>query len=179
MVLEKRYPLNPSLTKWVSIGIDPIELSPVVKINNAALKGPKFTIRDWHEFLSLETAFIIFFKDGCQFGEYKMNSHSIRSIVQNEVLMIGIAYNNYELFLGDKSCFNLFNMKELIHDYLNLLCSLNIGHVVDEKISNGFALEHIKSCLHSDKIEHFAIKEMIQFYPHIITEKINNLFTVF
>lgn len=176
LILEKRYPLNTSLTKWVSIGIDPQELSPIVKIHNATLKGPKFTIQEWQEFLSLESILNIFYNDRVMFEAFKLKDYIIRPVIINNVAMIGVIYNNFELFLSAKSCFNLFVLKVFIHSYLKLLYSLDFECIFNDMVLKGLDLEYIETCLQHERIDHFAIREMIQFYPTIVNEKINRLF---
>lgn len=182
LILEQRYPLNKSLSKWVSVGIDPKELSTVVQIYNAAIRGPKFNIQEWNEFLSLENSIISFCNDKTDFQVYKMNNHEINTVITEyqNIKMISIACDNSELYLGVKSCFNLFSMKELIASYIKILYSLNFCNVYNGILSKAIDLDadlftNIKRCLNMEKMEHFGIQEMIYLYPMIVSENYKSL----
>lgn len=179
MLLEQRYALNKSQTKWVSVGISPKDLQPLVHINNANKRGPIFTLSDWSEFLSEQPKIISFFNENDGFEVIKLKNHEIFSAVTDaDIKMIAIKYDDYTLYLGKISCINLFYVvKTLISCYIKFLYSLNLPKTYSDILLhalsiNGDVITNVKNLLQCEIIQHFAIVELLELYPNIIFENV-------
>lgn len=181
LLLEQRYSLNKSLMKWVSVGLDPSNFQAIIYIHNTALMGSKFTISQWNEFLSLQQSIKSYFWGQSDFEIYYINNHEIRTVITTDIKMIAIKSNNYEIFLGESSCMYLLNtLQNIISSYLKFLYSLNLIDTFREILLlvislNGDMLLNIKNNLNYENIKHFAIREIVDFYPDIVLENIKEI----
>lgn len=167
--------------KWVSVGFDQLTFQLVISIHNAALKGSKFTISEWNEFLGLQHSVKSFFRGRSDFEVYYIANHEIRTVKVDDIKMIAIKSNNYEIFLGESSCLYLLNtLQNIISCYIKFLYTLNLTGSFKDILLRIISLDgdmfiNIKNSLNYEKIEHFAIREIVDFYPNVILENVKEM----
>lgn len=186
LLLEHRYPLNLRLTKWVSVGLDPMNnFHPIITLTNVAMMGVKFSIAEWSEFILLENNILSFLKCESSFNnfyQHNMINHKICTRSTEHVKMISIKSNNYEVFLDLQSCEKLFvTLKDIISQYIQLLYSLNFLTVYNEMLLDvitheGEFFTNIKKLIKKDSISHFALRESLELYPDIILRDISLIY---
>lgn len=123
LLLEHRYPLNKSCTKWLAVGLNPKKNFEIeVRITNfKSVDGINFNASTWHEFLQCEYLITQYFKNLSKVEyhnilEYELNFYSIDS-----KKVVSIEWQNREICLGKESFDCLFDIKNIINIYIKCL----------------------------------------------------------
>lgn len=182
---SKTYPLNKSHTKYVAIGLSldkPFKV--VVKVYSlGAHQGVTFSEGEWQSFCSQEDSFHINFPTADSSAELWsfQKRFSFIKIGSNNILKVWDSVTDDVVFLGKKTCFELFNLKLLINLYIEDLLCLDFSKHYTGML--GYVKSHNEKIVRADDLlpilqrnkimlpsgAYYTFVELIWCYPEIIS----------
>lgn len=146
------------------------------------MRGVKFSVNQWMEFLSVENKIKAYFNNEIDFKNHVITGYEIRTHTIDSIRVVGIKSEEYELYIGKNTCLHLFDsLKDIIWLYVQTLNSLDFLNLFNDLLlkaisSDGDVLTNMKNLLKFDNIAHYGVREILEFYPHLVADNIQLMF---
>ncbi|CAH2015428.1 unnamed protein product [Acanthoscelides obtectus] len=176
VIQEQRYHLNPSKSKWISIGrAYQWSFHPVINISGLKNNGVTLNEEDWYEILNQEGVITNFFFSDDIFHSISANSVCItfERFPDFQTIKIEDRWRNV-VYLGKETVLKLFQLAPLIAYTINMLKTQEFNKyfntlVQDVRTTNmdvrDFVIQHISDLPHSENIR--TAMELAYQHPNL------------